>query len=837
MWTWGDAPFGHAWDAHLTDTNGPYVELMAGVFTDNQPDFAFLRPGRDQDLLPVLVPDPGHRPRAPGDARRRGPARRRDDGRRRRGPRGRRRRRQHAPAARVVAARAGRRRSSRDDRADLAPGASGSSTRCTVDGGRSVPDDAASSSVEHEGEPLVTWRPRTTAERRPADGHRPSAATEPARSRAEIGSVDELYVTGLHLDQYRHATRSPEPYWVEALRRDPGDARTHVALAARRSATAASTTPSSTCALPSGGSRSATPTPATARPTTGWVSCSPARAAPTRRGAALGDGVVGPVLARRRRRGDGPARPRRRPRPRTAVDDLPRCWSRANPGHVQARNLLAVALRRRRRPRPRRASPRRGTLALDPLDAWARTSRTGWGEHATTHRRPDGPLDVALEHASASARTTRRSSCSSTAASLPTVSRSAQRRPARVAARAPTSSWRAATRPPPTQASQRAPVRTATWCFPSAAEDDALARLRRARPDDPLLAGLAGHRLYAAGRRDEAVEAWQASADADEHRPRRAPQPRPRRLQRARRRRPRGPLLRPGPCARPGRRPAALRGGPARAVAGARPAERVATLLERADLVAARDDLRSSSPSCSRPLDRARRGARRCSPDASFQPWEGGEGPSWRPGTTRTAALARSRPSTRRPGRRRRARAGRARARRLPRRGPAPAGQHRRPAPPARRRAGRGGREHEAAQRRGSIAAAQQGDFQGMQVQRVLRADRSGGDGPAPARPATRRTAAARRPRPYVAEQATVVARGRLLRDLLADHAAVHRGRAGRPRHPGPGAPGQLAVLDDARTTGCRRSPELAQDPLTPDARAVAPCRDAPSTTHSEETS
>ncbi|MCZ2261881.1 DUF5107 domain-containing protein, partial [Isoptericola sp. QY 916] len=45
MWTWGNAPFGWAWDRHLTDTGGPYVELMAGVFTDNQPDFAFLRPG------------------------------------------------------------------------------------------------------------------------------------------------------------------------------------------------------------------------------------------------------------------------------------------------------------------------------------------------------------------------------------------------------------------------------------------------------------------------------------------------------------------------------------------------------------------------------------------------------------------------------------------------------------------------------------------------------------------------------------------------------------------------------------------------------------------------
>jgi len=28
----------------LTDADGPYVELMAGAFTDNQPDFSFLAP-------------------------------------------------------------------------------------------------------------------------------------------------------------------------------------------------------------------------------------------------------------------------------------------------------------------------------------------------------------------------------------------------------------------------------------------------------------------------------------------------------------------------------------------------------------------------------------------------------------------------------------------------------------------------------------------------------------------------------------------------------------------------------------------------------------------------
>src|SRR5690606_15357263 len=46
----------HAWDRHLTDGDGPYVELMAGVFTDNQPDFTWLRPGETRTFSQYWYP-------------------------------------------------------------------------------------------------------------------------------------------------------------------------------------------------------------------------------------------------------------------------------------------------------------------------------------------------------------------------------------------------------------------------------------------------------------------------------------------------------------------------------------------------------------------------------------------------------------------------------------------------------------------------------------------------------------------------------------------------------------------------------------------------------------
>ncbi len=32
------------WEKILTDSDGPYIELMAGAYSDNQPDYSWLQP-------------------------------------------------------------------------------------------------------------------------------------------------------------------------------------------------------------------------------------------------------------------------------------------------------------------------------------------------------------------------------------------------------------------------------------------------------------------------------------------------------------------------------------------------------------------------------------------------------------------------------------------------------------------------------------------------------------------------------------------------------------------------------------------------------------------------
>ena len=44
LWEWGAGPRGQATEGKLTENAGPYVEIMTGAFSDNQPDYSWIRP-------------------------------------------------------------------------------------------------------------------------------------------------------------------------------------------------------------------------------------------------------------------------------------------------------------------------------------------------------------------------------------------------------------------------------------------------------------------------------------------------------------------------------------------------------------------------------------------------------------------------------------------------------------------------------------------------------------------------------------------------------------------------------------------------------------------------
>ncbi len=214
MWTWGNHPFGYAWDRNLTDADGPYIELMLGVFTDNQPDFTFLQPGETKAWsvywYPVQKIGAACAANANAAASLALEKNTANIGVAVTQPR----------SLRVELWRGAKRL--RDWSADAAP------DRPFLASAK-LPAGCAAKELSlvvtsADGSELLRYVPRGDAKKK-----MPPPASEPPAP-ADIAGADELYITGLHLSQYRHATRSPVPYWQEALRRDPGDSRCNTAL-------------------------------------------------------------------------------------------------------------------------------------------------------------------------------------------------------------------------------------------------------------------------------------------------------------------------------------------------------------------------------------------------------------------------------------------------------------------------------------------------------------------------------------------------------------------------------------------------------------------------------
>ncbi|NJK94356.1 MAG: DUF5107 domain-containing protein [Bacteroidales bacterium] len=44
IWNWGNNDVQRLWDQMLTDDDGPYLEMMTGLYSDNQPDYSWNNP-------------------------------------------------------------------------------------------------------------------------------------------------------------------------------------------------------------------------------------------------------------------------------------------------------------------------------------------------------------------------------------------------------------------------------------------------------------------------------------------------------------------------------------------------------------------------------------------------------------------------------------------------------------------------------------------------------------------------------------------------------------------------------------------------------------------------
>lgn len=224
QWTWGNGDFGQAWDRNLTDEDGPYIELMAGVFTENQPDFTWLMPYEEKRFTQYFMPyrELGVVKEATKDlimnidfVDDQGKVTQENTS-------GKVNFKLFATSKQEV-------RVILDDKegecydkvVTLSPE---KVLDETIEVGDSSWYNLAFTIKSLDGKNLMIWE-HEDDEIRPI----PDPA-EAALLPEQIKTNDQLYLTGLHLEQYRHATYNPVDYYEEALRRDPMDYRCNNAL-------------------------------------------------------------------------------------------------------------------------------------------------------------------------------------------------------------------------------------------------------------------------------------------------------------------------------------------------------------------------------------------------------------------------------------------------------------------------------------------------------------------------------------------------------------------------------------------------------------------------------
>lgn len=205
QWTWGNGDFGKAWDRNLTDENGPYIELMTGMFTDNQPDFTFLKPYEEKTFVQYFMPY-----KAVGEI---------------------------SNASIDVAVNM----TIADDKTDLTfytPSGIEAVAELSADGEViyrenlnletaqvlkiSVPFNSVGKkiacTVKKNGKEILLCTPVTASEPVPSPAEQIPAPRE-------LETTEKLFLAAVHLEQYRHATYSPEEYYLEGLKRDASDIR------------------------------------------------------------------------------------------------------------------------------------------------------------------------------------------------------------------------------------------------------------------------------------------------------------------------------------------------------------------------------------------------------------------------------------------------------------------------------------------------------------------------------------------------------------------------------------------------------------------------------------
>jgi tetratricopeptide (TPR) repeat protein len=212
---WGTGEEGAAWSRILTDTDGPYLELMAGAYSDNQPDYSWIQPGEVKTWKHYWYPTRqlGAAKKANRDAALNLEVTNRT-----------------AQIALNATAefQDARVRMARGEKTifektiSISPATPFAKEVALEHGVK--PEELRVTLHNAEGKELIAYQPVP-----PKNSPMPKPARRPEPPK-DIKTNEELYLTGLRVEQLHSPSFEAAPYYEEAIRRDPGDYRANTAL-------------------------------------------------------------------------------------------------------------------------------------------------------------------------------------------------------------------------------------------------------------------------------------------------------------------------------------------------------------------------------------------------------------------------------------------------------------------------------------------------------------------------------------------------------------------------------------------------------------------------------
>jgi len=216
LWEWGPGPRGQMWDKILTETDGPYIEIMAGAYSDNQPDYSWIQPYEVKIIKEYWYPL--RKIETVKNANLKAAV--------------------NLEVTERNTAKVGFNTTSAYKNALVLLKAEDKVVfrqRINIGPDRPFLKEVALAADVREkylrvslqsssGEELIAYKP---VEKEGAPMPKP---VEPPPAPEDIKTIEELYLTGLRLEQFHSAALEPYPYYEEALKRDPYDSRVNTEL-------------------------------------------------------------------------------------------------------------------------------------------------------------------------------------------------------------------------------------------------------------------------------------------------------------------------------------------------------------------------------------------------------------------------------------------------------------------------------------------------------------------------------------------------------------------------------------------------------------------------------